>query len=70
MFFPSYPPVQGQAQVSYGVLAWDYCVVNGDLGAGLFSEREDLYVRIFFVYFKAPFLEPLFHGVETSLESG
>ena len=24
----------------------------------------------FFVYFKTPFLEPLFHGVETSLESG
>ena len=39
--------------VSYGVLAWDYCVVNGDLAAGLFSEREG-YMRGFFSFIFKP----------------
>ena len=34
-------------------LAWDYCVVNGDLRAGLFSEREG-YMRGFYPFILKP----------------
>ena len=37
---------------------------------GLFSQRECYMGGFFFVNFEAPFMKPLFHRVEISLESG
>ena len=38
--------------------------------AGLFSQRESYMCGFVFINFEAPFMKPLLHRVESSLESG
>ena len=52
------------------VLVGNCYIANGDLRAGLFSQREGYMCGFVFINSEAPFMKPLFHRVETPLESG